>query len=137
MSTDELLSLWKRIKSFSWKPSAKSLHQQITQILSCLLNYVPHVLLCSTCLVPCVLLHLMCLVLCVLLCPTYRVEYVLSGALCPMHTRALWAIFPYVPLAHRTLRFPCDNITFCALEFPCLTMLLFCSFPNVFFMGIY
>ena len=38
-------------------------------------------------------------------------------------------------LLSRTLHTLCPNITFCALEFPCLTLLFFCLFANCDFFG--
>ena len=59
-----------------------------------------------------------------------------SHALCPMCLRGLWALSPYVPLVHRTLRTLCVNITFRALGFQCLALLFLCSLPTRDFLEI-
>ena len=68
---------------------------------------------------------------CVLVAPVSRV----SQVLCPMCFHALWVLFPYLPLMPCTLNILCANFTFYALEFPCLKVLLFHSFPACDFLG--
>lgn len=51
-------------------------------------------------------------------------------AFCPMCPHALSALFTFVPLAPHTFHTLYLNITFRALESPCLTLLFFCSFTT-------
>ena len=63
-----------------------------------------------------------------------HVPFVLR-AFCAMCLRALWALFPYVTLIPRSFHTLCANIIFCALAFPCLKLLFFCSSPTFDFFG--
>ena len=113
----------------------------VLYVLSCLTCLVPYVLSCPTCLVPYVLSFPTCLVSYELLWPTSLVPHVLcaSHASCPMWPRAsrFMSLFSLHSLLSRTLRTLFPNITFFALEFPCLTP-FFCSFTTCDFLeGIY
>ena len=55
--------------------------------------------------------------------------------LCLMCHHTLWIIFPNVHLASITLNTLCSTITFCAFDFPCLTLLFFRSFPTCNFLS--
>ena len=100
----------------------------VTRIIRALLLHVSRVLrtIVSHVLVPCVLLSFTCLLPYVFSCRTWSCA---SLAMCPMYPCTLRARFPYVHLVPRALHL-CANITFCALEFPCLTLLFFYSFRN-------
>ena len=100
---------------------------------------VPQVSRALRALVPCVLLRLTCLVPYVLSCLACLVSHVSCALFAYVHScfRNLF-MSPYVPLASRALRTLCANITFCALEFLCLTFLYFYSFSTCdFFWRIY
>ena len=99
---------------------ARILHTVVLYVL------VTNPLWCLTCLVPCLLLCLTCLLPC---------AFSYHRALRPMCLHTLWALFSYVPLVLHTLRTLCANITFRALEFPCLTLLCFGLFPTWDFFG--
>ena len=98
---------------------------------SCALRVLPtYMLLCPTCLVSYVLslFWLPCLVPSVFWFPRWLVPYVLSCFMSHFFWHTLSAL--YLTL--------CANISFCALEFPHLTLLYLRSFlPCDFFGGIY
>ena len=118
---------------------------------SCLTCVVPYVLSCTTCLV----LHYVSralyafvpyvpLVLHVLVShvpPTLRT--LVPHVLCALRTWFLtWpcvsrfmSSFSLRTLLPRTLRTLCVNISLCALQFPCLRLLFFCSFATGDFLG--
>ena len=58
-----------------------------------------------------------------------------SGFLCPKWPRASRFMSPFSlrTLLSLTLHTLCPNITFCALEFQCISLLIFCSFANCLF----
>ena len=80
---------------------------------------VPYVLLCPTSLVPYMLSYLTC-----------SSAYILctSRNSCPIWSQDWRFMSPFSlrTLLSRTLRILCPNITYCALEFPCFTLLFFC-----------
>ena len=96
---------------------------------SCLASYE---LLCPTCFVPCGLLYLTCFMLYVILCFTcllLQVFCALNG-LVPPRFMSLFFLGTLLSLTLHTL---CPNITFRALEFQCISLLIFCSFANCLF----
>ena len=130
----------------------KSLLNCVLQMLSCpmcllshvlwyLICLVSYLLSCPTCLVPYILSCLMCLVpympsfsRCLTCSHALRASHPpcsrASRALCPTCSCAFLAIFLYVLLLSHILGTPCTNIPSRALEFPCLTLLFFRSFPT-------
>ena len=88
--------------------------------------FVPHVLRAMRALVP----HLLHAV-------RDSVLYVplASGFLCPKWPRAprFMSLFSLGTLLSLTLHTLCPNITFRALEFQCISLLIFCSFANCLF----
>ena len=97
---------------------------------------VPYVRLCLTCLVPYVLSSPPSLVSYMLLCPVYLASDMLLCLTCSCVSRDLHHMWPSVshfmgPFSlrnqlFRTLSTLCLNNTFCASEFPCVTLLFFC-----------
>ena len=116
----------------------RALHALVFNVSLALCALVPYVLLNPTFLVPCMLLclcvpHALHVLVphmhCAIRALVPHVSRVLC-ALCLMCPRALWSLFPYVTLMPYIFRTLCANITFSALESPCLTLLFFCSFPT-------
>ena len=54
----------------------------------------------------------------------------LASCLMWPHASRFMSSFSLRTLLYRTLRTLCPNITFCALEFLCFTLLFFCLFAN-------
>ena len=102
--------------------------------LGALRALVPHVPRTLRALVPTVLLR-----------PTYLVPYVIMGftcfglhvprILCGLVLLRFISSFSSQNLLFDTLYTSCPDITFLALEFPCITLLFFCSFPTCDFFG--
>ena len=115
--------------------------------LTCLVPYPPRALYALVPHVSCVLLVLVptCLVChvsraidglvlhvsCVLRAPVFQLPRT-TRASCSMWSRASRFMSPssLCTLLFHTLRTLCPNITFCALEFPCIMLLCFCSFAT-------
>ena len=130
-----------------------SLLNYVPYVLSCPTCLVPSVLSCLTCLVPHVPRALPVLVPYVSgasrvlaryvpRAPRALAFYVLRAQHASCHTYfcascSMWLCVSHFmsPFSSRTLLFCtlrtlCPNITFCALEIPCITLLFFCSFAT-------
>ena len=107
----------------------RSLRALVSYMLSCPTFLVPYVVSYLMWLVPYVLLCFTCLVLFFFFF-IYNAKYI--KCLVPYWPRVSRFMSPFSLriLLFRTLRTLCPSITFCALEFPCISLLFFCSFST-------
>ena len=102
----------------------KGFRDLLASCSACLLPYVSRVLLALVPHVPCAMCSLVSHVYCALRAPVFHLPRALRVSL-PTWPRAWCLISPFFlgTLLFRILRTLSPNITFCALEFPCITLL--------------
>ena len=117
--------------------------------LTCLVSYVLSISACSRVLhaivshVPRAIRGIVPHVACALRAPVFHVPRAFFFFFFFYNAKYIKCLVPYWPrvsrfmspfslriLLFRTLRTLCPSITFCALEFPCISLLFFCSFST-------